>query len=99
MHKKMTRVLFLGVVFLSLGAIACQKLETGRSVPFPATFPAPKVLAPLSLEYGELVAVTASADDPYWNVLWFQKPDKSIVIVAVNTSQSIVHVRGTIPRK
>src|SRR5712692_8072683 len=49
MRKKKVMVVVLGVVFLSLGAIVCQKLETGRSVPFPAVFPAPKVLEPISL--------------------------------------------------
>ncbi len=98
MPKKKTMVVMLLVLALSLGAIACQKLNTGRSASFPTKALPPKVVEPIPLEYGELVAVTANPEDSQWIVLWFQKPDKTIVVVDVNTRRGIVQARATFPR-
>ena len=59
-----------------------------------------KIKDAIPAEYGNLVAVTTDAEYTGWAQLWFEKPDKSIVVVFVN------HIRGelgqevmSIPRK
>jgi hypothetical protein len=98
MPKKKTMVVMLIVLTLSLGAIACQKLETSWYARPVGTPLPPKVLKAIPLDYGELVAVIPYAEDAHWAVLWFQKPNKTITVVYVNMAREIVWVRATIPR-
>jgi hypothetical protein len=95
--KTVMAMLFLFAV--GIGAVACQKLDTGRFAPGPGTPRAFKILDPIPLDYGELVAVTPHPENAYVVLLWFQKPDKTISVVSVNTSQGGVTPRLTIPRK
>jgi len=53
----------------------------------------------ISLQYGELVSVTANPSGTAF-VLWFVKPDKTIVAVTVNAASStLVGQALTIPRR
>ncbi len=88
----------VSLLTLGLGPIACEKLDQvtpGKgALPFEQT----KVLDAMPLEYGELVAITS--DSPHRTVVWFEKPDKTIVAVQVNHSRGIIHPNVlTIPRK
>ncbi len=99
MLKKKTVVLLLCLLVLNLAAISCHKLDMVRGAPVPSS-PLPfKVLEPIPLDYGQLVAATPHPDDGHWVALWFQKPDKTIAVVYVNVSQGKVIDRASIPRK
>ena len=51
-------------------------------------------------EYGELVGVTPHGARPYVTLLWFQKPDRSIVAIPVNTALNrIERPTLTVPRR
>jgi hypothetical protein len=91
----------LVVLFLAstLAAVACRKVEPRFSTTVATPLPPPKTLASIALEYGELVAAAPSPDNPYWFVLWFQKPDKTITVVYVNASRGLVVPQATIPRR
>ncbi len=83
----------LCALVLALGLAACEKLpdSAGR----PETIPA------IPADYGELVGVTPHGAHPYVTVLWFQKPDKTIVGMRVNLAHGSI-IREpvvTIPRK
>jgi hypothetical protein len=43
----------------------------------------------IPLEYGDLVGL-AAAETPGWALLYFQRPDKSIVAVYVNANRGII---------
>ncbi len=97
--SKRTMVVILSVFALALAVAACQKLEPVPFTSIPSVLPPAKVLEPIPLDYGELVAVDPVPDNPYWFALWFQKPDKTIAVVYVNVSQGQVVPRASIPRK
>jgi hypothetical protein len=67
---------------------ACQKLETVRPLEGRGRGDLPKeklaFLDALPADYGDLIAVTSHADYPIWAQAWFQRADKSIVVVWVN---------------
>jgi hypothetical protein len=80
-------VLLLSVLALVLGATSCQQL--------PPQPPMAKGLLQteniaytdaIPLDYGTLVGVTALPDYPYTAALWFEKADKTIVLVKVNVA-------------
>jgi len=96
MTKKNTMVVMLIVLALAMGAVGCQKLEPSSGG---VANIGPKVLPPIPLEYGELVAVTPFEGDPFTSVFWFQKPDKTITVVLVNVGKGTVWEQATIPRK
>jgi hypothetical protein len=80
--------LLIGVAVLALGvgSTACKRLE-GPTVDVRGRIqsaPAPYVDA-VPLEYGRLVAVTPTFGQ--WVALWFEKADKTIVIVQVNWAE------------
>jgi hypothetical protein len=74
---------------LALGVTACERVKnqpdltvTVPPVPIPSTDGIP-------LEYGELVGVTPG-ESTGWARLFFQRPDKSIVVVVVNGDLGII---------
>ena len=67
---------------LSMGLASCTKIEKGPTpegqlgtVSNPFTDAIPR-------EYGRFVGVSSAGDG--WNALWFEKEDKTIVVVVVN---------------
>ena len=75
---------------------SCQRLPNQRgllsleAVPYPDAIPT---------DYGDLIGV-AGSDDRGWTQVWFQKPDRSIVVVLVNPAQGKIADRMiTIPRR
>ena len=88
-------VLLSCVCLLSL-LTSCQKLPTERgrlsleAAPYVDAIPA---------EYGELIGVVAN-DVRGWTQVWFQKPDRSIVVVLVHPGRGMIADRMiTIPRR
>ena len=82
----------LCALVLALGLAACEKI-----VPAPRIETIPAIPA----DYGELVGITPHGVQPWITVLWFQKPDKTIVGMGVNlVADSIIREPlVTIPRK
>ena len=80
-------VMFMSVVTLCMGLTSCQKLEPDE-VALKATrqlkIETLKSLDAIPAEYGNLVGVTSSSYRPDIAQLWFEKPDKTIVVVSVN---------------
>ncbi|TLY15425.1 MAG: hypothetical protein E6K69_06285 [Nitrospirae bacterium] len=77
----------MSVVTLCMGLTSCQKLEPDE-VALKATrqlkIEMLKSLDAIPTEYGNLVGVTSSSYRPDIAQLWFEKPDKTIVVVSVN---------------
>jgi hypothetical protein len=77
-------VVVVSVLALSMGLASCTKIEEGPS-PTPegnlGTVSNPFTDA-IPREYGRLVGVSSVGDE--WNALWFEKEDKTIVVVGVN---------------
>jgi hypothetical protein len=74
---------------LALGSLACEKIQTPpeHQVTVPPEAIASKDAIPL--EYGELVGVTPG-EAVGWARLFFQRPDKSVVVVVVNSDLGII---------
>ena len=83
------RLILLSAVLLI--AAGCQKVrESELSTPMDG----------VPAEYGELVGVTPHGARPYVTLLWFQKPDRTIVAVPVNTAlDRIEKPTLTVPRR
>lgn len=80
-------VSLLSALALIIGAAACQQLPSPVSTTRgPLQTEELAFADAIPLEYGALVGVTALPDYPYTAGLWFEKPDKTIVLVKVNVS-------------
>jgi hypothetical protein len=84
----------VSVLALSMGLASCTKIEKGPvpegilgtvSNPFDDAIPR---------EYGRLVGVTTVGNG--WNALWFEKEDKTIVVVGVNWVEHKMYKKGAI---
>ena len=80
----------LSAMVLATVLSGCEKLppephEAAAGVP-PKTIP---MTDAIPLEYGDLVGV-AAAETPGWALLYFQRPDKSLVAVYVNAQRGII---------
>ena len=85
---------------LGLGIVACQKVAP--TIPEKGLL----ILEPVDLEdsiplsYGELKAIHAYPGNQYTAVLWFEKPDKTLIAVRVQIPRGILHKEAlTIPRR
>ena len=86
----------LCVLVVSVGAVACEKLE-----PEPATEPPIQrgdlllELVPstdsIPLEYGELEAVIPHAKNEQWAGLWFVDEEETISVVYVNVVEGRIY--------
>lgn len=92
-------MLLLCVFGLGLAVSSCQKLESGAT-PTVFSLEPVKFQDAIPAEYGSPIAVTTDAAYGGWAQLWFEKSDKTIVVVCVS------YIRGTmrqnvmtIPRK
>ena len=96
---KETFTLLCGFV-LSLGLISCEKLKQVDITKGPLPFEKAKMPDAIPLEYGELVAVIRPSGSRNKAVLWFKKPDKTIVVVGVNYWRGVMDPGVlTIPRR
>ncbi len=91
MLRKM--LVLLGLVFFSLTVMSCEKLPQADEPTFGMT-----PLDKIPLEHGELVAVHPHPI-PYVSQLWFQKPDKTLVVINVNVARKETAEAVTIPRR
>lgn len=72
-------ILIAAVAALGLAAVSCHKLEP-QANPEQRTV----TLDAIPQDMGELFAVTSAPNWPTSAQLWFQKPDKTITMVAVD---------------
>ena len=78
---------------------SCQKIQGPVQPEGNLRIMAAQFTDAIPIAYGQLVSVT-SASDPYVAVLWFKKPDESIVVVRVNYARGALGPNITeIPRK
>jgi hypothetical protein len=92
-------LIFAGALLLCIGAISCEKTVTQ---PGPSglqlSYESLKTQNSIPLEYGNLVGVAVNA--PGYARLFFEKPDKTIVVVTVNVDKGSLSDRVlVIPRK
>jgi hypothetical protein len=79
---------------------ACRKIDQAPSQLGTLKIEQLKSLDAIPSEYGNLVGVTTSSAYPDWAQLWFEKPDKTIVVVKVEWSKGRISEKVTvIPRK
>jgi hypothetical protein len=91
---------FVGVVLLALGAASCQKLGTDQARAGGLAFQQSGFSDAIPAEFGKLVAVTSNDARPDIAQLWFEKPDGTTVMVAVNYIDGKLAAKAlTIPRR
>jgi hypothetical protein len=80
--------LFLGLV-LCLATTACSRLERVRPMDGrgPGELPKERLAYrdAVPADFGDLIGVTSYSDNPTWAQAWFMRPDKSIVVVWINS--------------
>ncbi len=80
-----TRGLVLaGLAVVCLAATACEKLPQWSGEGGGGQIDASKFSDTIPLDYGNLIGATTNSSNPRWVTLWFERPDKSIVIVGVD---------------
>lgn len=78
------------LVVVCLAAAACAKLPSSEGGGGAGQVDASKLTDTIPLEYGNLIAATPNTYDPRWVTLWFEKPDKTIILVGVLQSNGRV---------
>ena len=86
-------------IALSFVVLSCQKISDQTSGGQIKTDTLPS-FGTIPLDYGNLVAVTTAGTVPRFAQLWFEKPDKSIVVVKVDYDKNVLNNTVLmIPRK
>jgi hypothetical protein len=93
-------VTLLLALALGLGSISCQKVDSERPAA-PGPLPTQSLVPDsIPVEYGDLMAVTPHPGTSRFAYLWFEKPDKTITVVAVDfQDQRIQGSALQIPRR
>jgi hypothetical protein len=78
------------LVVVCVAATGCEKLPSSEGGGGEGQIDASKLTDSIPLEYGNLIAATTNSFDPRWVTLWFEKPDKTIVLVGVLQSNGRV---------
>ena len=80
--------------------LSCQKLEQTPPSGAALKFEQMKFLDAIPSDFGNLVAVTVDPAYSNWAQLWFEKPDKTIMVVRVQWRDGYLSDRATIiPRR
>jgi hypothetical protein len=84
-----------------LVTISCKRLEpVNPNVVGTLTFEPTKFGDAIPDNYGPLIGVTQNPQSPEWVGLWFQRSDRTVTAVFVNTVQGRISEKAlTIPRK
>ena len=93
------KIVFVCLILTCIVAFSCQKIEDARST---AALKFEQIKSPdaIPLEFGKLVGVTTTSEYPGWAQLWFEKPDKSIIVVKVQWGKGYLNQEATvIPRR
>jgi len=87
------------VLVAALACFGCEKIETPTAGPATLQSTTLAQRDAIPLEYGDLLGVTPAADVG-GAILYFQKPDKTIVTVYVNTIHRVIGETAVeIPRR
>jgi len=90
----------LAAVLLALGLVACERLPQAKMPTASLKLETLPSVDAIPAEYGDLVSVTSDAQLPHSVQLWFQKPDKSIVVVFVDYRNHFILPQAlAIPRR
>ena len=85
-------------LMLCIAAVSCEKTQTPVPPDLKLNFETIKTQNGIPAEYGELEGV--AVDSPHFARLFFEKEDKSIVVVTVNVDDGFIRDRAlVIPRK
>ena len=85
-------------ILLCIAAVSCEKTQTPVPPGLQLNFETIKTQNGIPAEYGELEGV--AVDSPHFARLFFEKDDKSIVVVTVNVDDGFIRDRAlVIPRK
>lgn len=90
---KQSLLSFLMIVFC-LFLISCKKIAPDYLMEGKGTFLKQEISQTtdsIPLEYGKLVGVTENSKYYKLAHLWFEKPDKSIVVVTIDVSERFVY--------
>lgn len=74
----------LALVAVCLLATACQKLPDQDQNGDTWKVDESKLMSTVPLDYGDLIGVTVNSASRRWVTMYFQRPDKSIVIVGLD---------------
>lgn len=96
-------VMLLSVVTLCMWSISCERLGPDEAVLKAVRqlkIEPLKALDAIPLEFGNLVGVSSDSSKPNWAQLWFEKQDKTIVVVWVNFLEGGLHATYVlVPRR
>ena len=94
-------VLWFLALALILGAAACEKLPPPPSMARGELKTEDiSTVDAIPLDYGALVGVTPFPEIPYTTGLWFEKADKTIVLVKVNIALGKIEKKALVlPRR
>jgi len=87
------------LLMIVLLTVSCQKVGGEMVATGPLQLEKVTFDNAISLQYGELISVTPHPEGGSW-VLWFVKPDKTIVAVGVNGRRGVIAPQAlVIPRR
>ena len=77
------KIVFVCLILTCIISFSCKKIE--QAPPPTATLKIEKMKSPDAIpsEFGKLIGVTMTSAYPDWAQLWFEKPDRTIVVVKV----------------
>jgi hypothetical protein len=84
MRRGTILVLMCCILPLCLGVVSCRKVGTSAGITGQLKQEKLKALDAIPVDYGNLVQVTSNSAAPDWAQLWFEKADRTIVVVKVN---------------
>ena len=99
MRRGTILVLMCCILPLCLGVVSCRKIPTSEGAAQLKIEPL-KALDAIPLDYGNLVGVTSNSTSPGWAQLWFERADKTILVVKINFEAGEMGVNAVvIPRR
>lgn len=80
---RMNTIAPLVMAALACLTVSCQKIQEPALIEANLKFTTAQFTDAIPAAYGQLVSVTPTSD-AYGAVLWFRKPDESIVVMKIN---------------
>jgi hypothetical protein len=94
-----TWIALAALLTITLMTVSCQKIDGEMGFKGPLQLEKVAIDNAISLQYGDLISVTPYPGSRSW-VLWFVKPDKTIVAVAVDGQRGTIAPQALlIPRR
>lgn len=77
------KIVLVCLILTCIIALSCTKIEQTPPPAATLKFEKMKSMDAIPNEFGRLVGVTTSSAYPDWAQLWFEKPDKTVMVVRV----------------